>query len=72
MTTTVVTTGGDKRDVVFLIDGSTAVRSEFPAIRDMILRVVEKLDVGLDNVRVAVVQYSEAAKVGAHNEGHGP
>ncbi|XP_052348609.1 collagen alpha-3(VI) chain [Oncorhynchus keta] len=63
VTTTVVFTGGEKRDVVFLIDGTTAVRSEFPAIRDMIGRVVEKLDVGLDRVRVSVVQYSDGATV---------
>ncbi|XP_053296519.1 collagen alpha-3(VI) chain isoform X2 [Pleuronectes platessa] len=50
---------GVKRDVVFLIDGTTAGRSEFPAIRDMIRRVTEKLDVGLDKVRVSVVQYAE-------------
>uniref|UniRef100_A0AAV2K4D5 Collagen alpha-3(VI) chain-like n=1 Tax=Knipowitschia caucasica TaxID=637954 RepID=A0AAV2K4D5_KNICA len=52
-----------KRDVVFLIDGTTAVRSEFPAIREMIRRVVDKLDVGLDAVRISVVQYSEDPKV---------
>lgn len=55
-------TRGEKRDVVFLVDGTTAVRSEFPAIQDMIRRVIEKLDVGLDNVRVAVVQYSDDPK----------
>ncbi|KAK7939027.1 hypothetical protein WMY93_002353 [Mugilogobius chulae] len=55
--------GDVKRDVVFLIDGTTAVRSEFPAIREMIRRVVDKLDVGLDAVRIAVVQYSEDPKV---------
>ncbi|KAK2839440.1 hypothetical protein Q5P01_013180 [Channa striata] len=55
-------TSGEKRDVVFLIDGTTAVRNEFPAIRDMIRRVVDKLDVGLDKVRVSVVQYSEEPK----------
>lgn len=54
---------GEKRDVVFLIDGTTAVRSEFPSIREMIRRVVEKLDVGMDKVRVSVVQYSDDAKV---------
>jgi len=53
---------GDKRDVVFLIDGTTKMRTEFPAIRDMVQRVVEKLDVGLDNVRVSVVQYSDDSK----------
>lgn len=56
------TTPGEKRDVVFLIDGTTAVRNEFPSIREMIRRVVEKLDVGLDKVRVSVVQYSEEPK----------
>ncbi|KAI7808924.1 putative collagen alpha-3VI chain [Triplophysa rosa] len=54
---------GDKRDVVFLIDGTTKMRSEFPAIRDMVQRVVDKLDVGLDNVRVSVVQYSDDPKL---------
>ncbi|KAL3970221.1 piezo-type mechanosensitive ion channel component 1/2 [Sarotherodon galilaeus] len=58
-----VPTGGEKRDVVFLIDGTTAVRSEFPSIRDMIGRVVEKLDVGLDKVRVSVVQYSDDPRI---------
>ncbi|XP_036420611.1 uncharacterized protein LOC118804092 [Colossoma macropomum] len=53
---------GEKKDVVFLVDGTTTMRSEFPAIRDMIQRVVEKLDVGLDKVRVSVVQYSEDPK----------
>uniref|UniRef100_A0A8B9HRV7 Collagen, type VI, alpha 3 n=1 Tax=Astyanax mexicanus TaxID=7994 RepID=A0A8B9HRV7_ASTMX len=57
------TVPGKKKDVVFLIDGTTAMRSEFPAIRDMIQRVVEKLDIGLDKVRVAVVQYSEDPKL---------
>uniref|UniRef100_A0A3B5B2S2 VWFA domain-containing protein n=1 Tax=Stegastes partitus TaxID=144197 RepID=A0A3B5B2S2_9TELE len=59
---TPVPAGGEKRDVVFLIDGTTAVRSEFPSIRDMIRRVVEKLDIGLDKVRVSVVQYSDEPK----------
>ncbi|XP_054642805.1 collagen alpha-3(VI) chain-like isoform X2 [Dunckerocampus dactyliophorus] len=56
-------TGGEKRDVVFLIDGSSAARNDFPSIREMIRRVVEKLDVGLDNVRISVVQYSDDATV---------
>nr|XP_046259078.1 uncharacterized protein LOC124066600 isoform X3 [Scatophagus argus] len=50
---------GERRDVVFLIDGTTAVRSEFPSIREMIRRVVDKLDVGLNKVRISVVQYSD-------------
>uniref|UniRef100_A0A8C9U9M6 Collagen type VI alpha 3 chain n=1 Tax=Scleropages formosus TaxID=113540 RepID=A0A8C9U9M6_SCLFO len=54
---------GDKRDVVFLVDGSSAVSSEFPSIRDMIERIVRQLDVGLDRVRISVVQYSDNPKV---------
>ncbi|XP_077436019.1 collagen alpha-3(VI) chain isoform X1 [Vanacampus margaritifer] len=59
----VPSTGGEKRDVVFLIDGSSTARNDFPSIREMIRRVVEKLDVGLDKVRISVVQYSDDAKV---------
>ncbi|XP_061647477.1 collagen alpha-3(VI) chain-like isoform X1 [Phyllopteryx taeniolatus] len=59
----VPSTGGEKRDVVFLIDGSSTARNDFPSIREMIKRVVEKLDVGLDKVRISVVQYSDDAKV---------
>lgn len=58
----VPSTGGEKRDVVFLIDGSSAARNDFPSIREMIKRVVERLDVGLDKVRISVVQYSDDAK----------
>ncbi|KAG7467427.1 hypothetical protein MATL_G00153670 [Megalops atlanticus] len=58
-----VTPRGDKRDVVFLIDGSSAVRSDFPSIREMINRVVDRLDVALDRVRISVVQYSDDPKV---------
>ncbi|XP_034549561.1 collagen alpha-3(VI) chain [Notolabrus celidotus] len=54
---------GEKRDVVFLIDGTNAVRNEFPAIQAMIGRVVEKLDVGLDRVRISVVQHSDEPKL---------
>lgn len=48
---------------MFLIDGTTTMRSEFPSIREMIRRVVDKLDVGMDKVRIAVVQYSDDPKL---------
>lgn len=48
---------------MFLIDGTTAVQREFPAIRAMITRVVDKLDVGVDNVRISVVQHSDNPKL---------
>nr|XP_033802565.1 collagen alpha-3(VI) chain isoform X2 [Geotrypetes seraphini] len=54
---------GDKRDVVFLIDGSRNVGPEFSYIRDLITKIIDKLDVSFDNTRVSVVQYSEEPEV---------
>ncbi|KAG2459164.1 CO6A3 protein, partial [Polypterus senegalus] len=54
---------GEKRDIVFLVDGSNNVRNEFGAIRDMISKVVKRVDVGLNKVRVSLVQYSDQPKV---------
>ncbi|PKU34856.1 collagen alpha-3 chain isoform x3 [Limosa lapponica baueri] len=48
----------EKKDVVFLIDGSDGVRSGFPLLKTFVQRVVESLDIGRDKVRVAVAQYS--------------
>lgn len=48
-----------ERDVAFLIDGTDAVRGDFPYIRDFILKVIEPLDIGSDKIRVSVVQHSE-------------
>lgn len=50
---------GNERDVAFLIDGTDNVRADFRYIRDFIRKVVEPLDVGIDRVRVSVVQHSE-------------
>uniref|UniRef100_A0A8C9RF41 VWFA domain-containing protein n=1 Tax=Scleropages formosus TaxID=113540 RepID=A0A8C9RF41_SCLFO len=50
--------GAPKKDVVFLLDGSDGTRSGFPAMRDFVQRIVEKLNVDEGNDRVAVVQYS--------------
>ncbi|MBN3321498.1 CO6A3 protein, partial [Atractosteus spatula] len=48
-----------QRDVVFLLDGSDYTRNGFPAMRDFVQRVVEKLNVEEGKDRVAVVQYSD-------------
>uniref|UniRef100_A0A8C1CBA1 VWFA domain-containing protein n=1 Tax=Cyprinus carpio carpio TaxID=630221 RepID=A0A8C1CBA1_CYPCA len=47
-----------KRDVVFLLDGSDGTRSSFPAMRDFVERMVERLNVSENRDRVSVVQYS--------------
>ncbi|XP_058155826.1 collagen alpha-3(VI) chain isoform X3 [Dasypus novemcinctus] len=54
---------GDKKDVVFLIDGSQSAGPEFQYIRTLIERLVDNLDVGFDTTRVAVIQFSEDPKV---------
>ncbi|XP_038644350.1 collagen alpha-3(VI) chain isoform X1 [Scyliorhinus canicula] len=47
-----------KRDIVFLIDGSTKVGSSFSSVREFLLGVIGQLNVGLNSNRIAVVQYS--------------
>lgn len=54
---------GDKKDVVFLVDGSQSAGPEFQHIRAFIERLVDTLDVGFDTTRVAVIQFSEEPKV---------
>lgn len=44
--------------MVLLLDGSDGTRSGFPAMRDFVQRVVEKLGLDEGRDRVAVVQYS--------------
>ncbi|XP_073701950.1 collagen alpha-3(VI) chain-like [Garra rufa] len=47
-----------RRDVVFLLDGSDGTRRSFPAMRDFVERMVERLNVSENGDRVSVVQYS--------------
>ncbi|XP_059023604.1 collagen alpha-3(VI) chain isoform X2 [Mustela lutreola] len=54
---------GNKKDVVFLIDGSQSAGPEFQYIRTLIERLVDYLDVGFDTTRVAVIQFSEDPRV---------
>uniref|UniRef100_A0A8P4KI36 VWFA domain-containing protein n=1 Tax=Dicentrarchus labrax TaxID=13489 RepID=A0A8P4KI36_DICLA len=51
-----------KKDIVFLLDGSDSTRYGFPAMREFVERVVEKLNVGQNKDRVSVVQYSRDAE----------
>uniref|UniRef100_A0AAQ4PDQ4 VWFA domain-containing protein n=1 Tax=Gasterosteus aculeatus aculeatus TaxID=481459 RepID=A0AAQ4PDQ4_GASAC len=52
-----------QRDIVFLLDGSDSTRNGFPAVRDFVEKVVEKLNVGERKDRVSVVQYSRDVEV---------
>ncbi|NXD15427.1 CO6A3 protein, partial [Nothocercus nigrocapillus] len=53
---------GEKKDVVFLIDGSDGVTRGFPLLKTFVQRVIESLDIGRDKIRVAVAQYSNTIK----------
>uniref|UniRef100_A0A8C7CM61 Collagen, type VI, alpha 3 n=1 Tax=Oncorhynchus kisutch TaxID=8019 RepID=A0A8C7CM61_ONCKI len=61
-TPTVIVSGSLKKDVVFLLDGSDGTRNGFPAMRDFVQRVVEKLTVEENRDRVSVVQYSRESE----------
>ncbi|XP_017745839.1 PREDICTED: collagen alpha-3(VI) chain isoform X4 [Rhinopithecus bieti] len=50
----------NKRDIIFLLDGSTNVgKTNFPYVRDFVMNLVNSLDVGNDNIRVGLVQFSD-------------
>lgn len=59
LTTAFYPAAGVKRDIVFLVDGSRYAAQEFYLIRDLIGRIVNNLDVGIDTTRISVVQFSE-------------
>ncbi|XP_075937917.1 collagen alpha-3(VI) chain-like [Anarhichas minor] len=61
--TPTVTVEPTQKDIVFLLDGSDGTRNGFPAMRDFVEKVVEKLNVGESKDRVSVVQYSRDAEV---------
>ncbi|XP_077071235.1 uncharacterized protein LOC143723129 [Siphateles boraxobius] len=57
-TTTIAEGRRQRRDVVFLLDGSDATRNGFPAMKEFVQRMVEKLEVAENRDHVSVVQYS--------------
>uniref|UniRef100_A0A8D0GWS9 Collagen alpha-3(VI) chain n=1 Tax=Sphenodon punctatus TaxID=8508 RepID=A0A8D0GWS9_SPHPU len=53
----------NKRDIIFLLDGSVNVgNANFPFVRDFVLSLVDFLDVGIDNTRIGLVQFSDTPK----------
>ncbi|XP_005411292.1 PREDICTED: collagen alpha-3(VI) chain isoform X2 [Chinchilla lanigera] len=57
------TTEENKRDILFLFDGSANLVGQFPAVRDFLYKIIEELDVKPDGIRVAVAQYSDDVKL---------
>ncbi|XP_067844316.1 uncharacterized protein [Heptranchias perlo] len=59
----VVSDGGSKRDIVFLIDGSDNVGdTDFPFVRDFLTSIIENFDIGSDRIQIGLVQYSNYAE----------
>lgn len=53
----------NKRDIVFLVDGSSSLgHPNFNAIREFIIKVIQKLEIGKDLVQVSVAQYADTVK----------
>lgn len=53
----------NRRDIVFLVDGSSGLElSNFNAIRDFITKVIQRLEIGQDLIRVSVAQYADTVK----------
>uniref|UniRef100_A0A9J7YAU4 VWFA domain-containing protein n=1 Tax=Cyprinus carpio carpio TaxID=630221 RepID=A0A9J7YAU4_CYPCA len=52
-----------RKDVVFLLDGSDGTRNGFPAMKEFVQRMVERLDIAENRDRISVVQYSREAEV---------
>ncbi|XP_070771021.1 collagen alpha-3(VI) chain-like [Enoplosus armatus] len=53
----------NRRDVVFLLDGSNDSQRRFPDIKDFVQRIVVDLNIDANKDRVAVVQYSNTAEI---------
>lgn len=56
-------TDTNRRDIVFLLDGTDDSQRRFQDIKDFVQRIVADLNVDANKDRVAVVQYSNTAQV---------
>lgn len=53
-------TEANQKDIVFLIDGTTTQgNAPFNGIRDLISKIINRLEVGEDKIQVSVAQYSD-------------
>ncbi|XP_051887469.1 collagen alpha-3(VI) chain-like isoform X2 [Pristis pectinata] len=59
----VTTSEARKRDIVFLIDGSSGMGRSFQKVREFLKKVIQELDIGPNKDQVAVVQYSLNSKL---------
>lgn len=52
-----------KRDILFLIDGSTNIAGKFPGVRDFVANIINGLNVSPDGTRIALGLVGENLKV---------
>ncbi|XP_074187826.1 matrilin-3 isoform X1 [Rhinolophus sinicus] len=58
-------------DLVFIIDSSRSVRPlEFTKVKTFVSRIIDTLDIGEANTRVAVVNYASTVKIEFHLQAH--
>lgn len=50
------------KDIVFLLDGTENTKNDFPVIRDFLYKVIDRLVIGPNTDRVAVIQFSNDAE----------
>lgn len=55
-----------KRDIAFLVDGSDNTRRGFQAIRDFLYNIIADLTIGVNENRIAIIQYSNVAVANFH------
>lgn len=55
-------TDPNRRDIVFLLDGSDGSQQRFPDIKDFVQRIVADLNIDANKDHVAVVQYSNTVE----------
>ncbi|XP_040295820.1 collagen alpha-3(VI) chain isoform X2 [Bufo bufo] len=60
---TVATETESKKDILFLIDGSTNVAGKFPLVRNFVLNIIENLNISPDGTRVSLGLVGENVKV---------
>lgn len=49
------------KDIVFLLDGTENTKKDFPVIQDFLYKVIDRLVIGPNTDRVAVIQFSNDA-----------
>lgn len=55
-----------KRDIAFLVDGSDNTRRVFQALRTFLYNIIANLNIGVNENRIAIIQYSNVAVANFH------